>query len=113
MRALLRRDTNRGFNYLALMVLAGGIAAIGLLTDTLHVVIGAILVAPGFEPFVRIAFGIPEQEREDLRMGLRYTAAGYFGLAAGAVAVGLAAKASPSAVPNLEDLAVVSCADGQ
>jgi hypothetical protein len=50
MAFLLRRDTNLSTNYLLLMALAGAVAAIGLWTNTLHIVVGAMVIAPGFEP---------------------------------------------------------------
>jgi hypothetical protein len=54
----LRRDTNITPNFLLLMATSGAVAAFGLVSDTLHVVLGAMLIAPGFEPLLRILFGI-------------------------------------------------------
>ncbi len=58
MAFLLRREANPSANYLALMALSGGVAAVGLWTDTLHIVVGAMVIAPGFEPLLRIPFGL-------------------------------------------------------
>lgn len=33
-------------------------AGIGLLTGALHVVIGAMVIAPGFQPFARFVLGV-------------------------------------------------------
>lgn len=58
MAVLLRQDTNAGLNYLALTFLAGAIAAAGLWADMLHVVVGAMVIAPAFEPLIRLPFGL-------------------------------------------------------
>ncbi len=82
---LLRTDTQPSVNFLLLMALAGAIAAFGLVTDTLHVVVGGMLVAPGFEPILRGVFGLLGH-RHSFGAGLRATLAGYAALAAGAAA---------------------------
>lgn len=84
MAFLLRQDTNLAPNYLALMVLAGAIAAVGLWTDTLHVVIGSMVIAPAFEPLVRIPFGFVAGPRRIAKGGAISMIAGYVALAIGA-----------------------------
>lgn len=81
----LRRDTNVTVNYLLLMTVAGAIACFGVVAGTLHIVVGAMLIAPGFEPVLRIAFGALGR-RHGAREGLRSVVAGYLALAAGAAA---------------------------
>ncbi len=54
---LLRRNANPTLNFLVLMGLSGAIAAAGLWADTVHVVIAAMVVAPGFQPLLRIPLG--------------------------------------------------------
>lgn len=83
MAFLLRQDTNLASNYLALMALAGAVAAVGLWTDTLHMVIGAMVIAPAFEPLVRIPFGVIAGPRELTRRGLLSTVVGYVMIALG------------------------------
>lgn len=58
MESSLLKESNANRNTLFLMFAAGVIAAIGVSTNTLHVVIGAMLIAPGFEPITRIALGV-------------------------------------------------------
>ena len=82
---LLRRDTNPSHNFLALMALAGAVAGMGLTLDTLHIVLGAMLIAPGFEPLVRIAFGAASGLGDTARRGVVATVISYLALAAGAV----------------------------
>ncbi|WP_106476273.1 DUF389 domain-containing protein [Phytohalomonas tamaricis] len=84
MAFLLRRDTNLSFNYLAAMTLAGAVAAGGLWTDLLHVIVGAMIIAPAFEPLVRIPFGMITRAKELIPSGFASVAAGYLCLAAGA-----------------------------
>lgn len=83
MEFLLREDTNLAFNFLALMFLAGAIAGVGLWTDTLHLIIGAMVIAPAFEPLVRLPFGLIIGPRSLSRRAALSAAAGYLMLAAG------------------------------
>jgi hypothetical protein len=85
--ALLRRNTNVGSNFLVLMAVAGGIAAVGIVEDTVHIVVGAMLLAPGFEPILRIVFGGMTRGRgTGVGSGLWSTLSGYAALATGAAA---------------------------
>lgn len=81
---LLRRDTNLGFNYLSLMALAGAIAAAGIWTDMVHIVIGAMVIAPGFEPLLRIPLGMIAGPRVLASRGLWTSLAGHAMIAVGA-----------------------------
>lgn len=54
----MAKESNMTANGLLLMAAAGAIAAIGISTDTLHAVIGAMIIAPGFEPITRVALGL-------------------------------------------------------
>ena len=98
MGALLRRDTNVTSNYLMAMFFSGVIAAAGLWTDTLHIVVGAMVVAPGFEPIIRIPFGLLAQHGRSWRQGLVSTVIGYGVLILGAAAAtwfGMLTDSSP------------------
>lgn len=99
---MLRQETNLNANYLALMAISGAIAAVGLWTDTLHVVVAAMVVAPGFEPLLRIRSGLVAGPRVLASRGLRSTLAGYLALAAGALLALLALRAiDPAASTDL------------
>ena len=82
---MLRRETNITNNYVMAMAFAGGVAAAGLWTDTLHIVVGAAVIAPGFEPILRIPFGLIAMRKPRLRRGLLSTAVGYGALFLGAL----------------------------
>lgn len=84
MAFLLRRETNLSVNYLLLMALSGSIAAVGLWTNTLHIVIGAMVIAPGFEPLIRLPFGWIGGPGVLASRGLISTISGYLILAVGA-----------------------------
>ena len=96
---LLRRETNLGVNYLALMALAGAVAAVGLWTDALHVVIGAMVIAPGFEPLLRLTLGFVGGPRVLATRGADSALAGYLALALGAGLTLLALNTVDSGTP--------------
>jgi hypothetical protein len=80
----LGQETNISTNYLLIMLLAGAVAAAGLWTDTVHIVIGAMVIAPGFAPIIRTPFGLIGKGGNSARNGIYSTAAGYLTLALGA-----------------------------
>jgi hypothetical protein len=82
---LLRRDTNPSLNFLGMMALAGAVAGAGLMQDILHIVIGAMLIAPGFEPLVRVSAGLACGLRDSAWRGVLSAALAYVVLALGAV----------------------------
>ncbi len=99
----LRQETNIGFNYLALMFLSGAVAATGLWADKLHLIIGAMVIAPAFEPFVRIPFGLIAGPSELTKRGIFSCASGYLALAGGAlIAVLILRVIDPAAASDLE-----------
>jgi hypothetical protein len=85
MAFLMREDTNVSPNFLASMFLAGGVAAAGLWSDTLHVVVGAMLIAPAFEPLLRVPFGGLIGPGRIARSGLVSTGTGYLLMLLGGV----------------------------
>ncbi|HEV2148362.1 MAG TPA: DUF389 domain-containing protein [Longimicrobiaceae bacterium] len=84
----MAKESNMTPNALLLMGIAGGIAAAGIATDTLHLVVGAMIVAPGFEPITRVSFGIVTRNTR-WRHALLHAVQGYAVLVAGAVAASL------------------------
>ena len=75
---------------------------IGIASDALHLVIAAMVIAPGFEPMARIALGMAAHS-SSWRRGARDTVKGYLALVAGAFAGGLIASLaghSPLADPG-------------
>lgn len=76
MAFLLRSDTNPSLNYLVAMAMAGAIAAGGLWTDTLHLIVGAMIIAPAFEPLARLPFALVTGARELISTGVTSILAG-------------------------------------
>ncbi len=53
-QSLLEREATMGPSKVFVMFTAGAVAAIGM-TNSVHLVIGAMVIAPGFEPFSKLA----------------------------------------------------------
>ncbi|NJK93918.1 MAG: DUF389 domain-containing protein, partial [Bacteroidales bacterium] len=54
----INSDSNTSINTLIMMFMSGSLAIIGLYTNSLHIVVAGMLIAPGFMPISRIALGI-------------------------------------------------------
>ncbi|HEX6970587.1 MAG TPA: DUF389 domain-containing protein [Micromonosporaceae bacterium] len=85
----LSRESTMDANKLPVMFFAGVIAAVGIATGSVHVVVGAMVIAPGFEPMLRVVLGIVGRSRV-WRYGLLNLALGYGALVVGAVTATLA-----------------------
>lgn len=80
MEAGLRHQGRVTSNYLALMAAGGVVAAVGLVSeDTPQAIafVAASVIAPGFEPLVKIPLGLVLRRWEVLRLGLVSASAGY------------------------------------
>lgn len=88
---VIGRESNATRNTLGVMAIAGAVAAIGLATNALHLVIAAMVIAPGFEPVLRISLGITTRSTA-WRHGLVQTATSYAALLAGALAAAVALR---------------------
>lgn len=93
MELTVARESNMTVNGLLLMASAGVIAAAGISTDALHLVVGAMVIAPGFEPVSRIALGAVARGIA-WRHGLADTAKGYLALALAACLTALVLRAA-------------------
>ena len=58
MEMTISNDSNTSINTLLIMFISGSLATIGIATNSLHIVIGGMLVAPGFMPITRVALEI-------------------------------------------------------
>lgn len=104
MATMLRRETNLTVNYLIAMFFAGAIAAVGIWTSTIHIIVGAMVIAPGFEPIIRVPFGLLAKDRQAWAQGLSSTAGGYIVLIAGAALAAAILRAVQPDVPALGEL---------
>lgn len=91
LESLLHRESGMTANTVGVMSLAGFIAALGLLTDALHLLVGAMVIAPGFEPLSRIALGWVGRSRA-WRRGGADALKGYAALMAGAALAAAVAR---------------------
>lgn len=85
----LNKESGMTLGAMIVMAVAGAIATIGLMTNALHLVIGAMVIAPGFEPISRIALGMVNRTLS-WKSGAIDTLKGYTSLIAGAALTALA-----------------------
>lgn len=85
---MLEREASIGANKAMAMAAAGAVAAVGILTNSVHLVIGAMVIAPGFEPFLKVALRVTGRGRS-FRRGFIDIAVGWCVLAVGAAAATL------------------------
>lgn len=81
--SVIGKESNMTINAMMVMFVSGVVATIGIATNALHLVMGAMLIAPGFLPMVRVSLGIVG-ESEAWRRGLIDILKGYTALAVGA-----------------------------
>jgi uncharacterized hydrophobic protein (TIGR00271 family) len=81
----IRHETNVMVNYVLFMLLAGGVAAVGLWQNAPHIVVGAMLIAPALLPLMRISFGAVGGDGTLALRGISSTLAGYGAVFAGAL----------------------------
>lgn len=84
MLANINKESNMSINNMFIMFLAGVIAVIGITANALHIVVGAMVIAPGFEPVARISLGLVTRH-SDWRQGLKDTLKDYIALLVGAI----------------------------
>lgn len=98
MEFVLARESTMGLNKVLVMFLAGVVAAVGIATNAVHIVVGAMVIAPGFEPLLRIALGVVTRSQV-WRRGAVDAAKGYGSLVAGAAATSAGLPALGVPVP--------------
>lgn len=84
MEWMIGKESNMTLNALLLMLGAGLIASLGIVTGALHLVIGAMVIAPGFEPIIRVTLALAAGT-PGWRRGAIDTLKGYVFLFAGAL----------------------------
>lgn len=88
---MLEREATMGANKVAAMAAAGAVATVGLLTNSVHLVLGAMVIAPGFEPFLKVALRVAGRGRSFPR-GFYDICAGWAALVVGATLTALALR---------------------
>ena len=92
MEVVIAKNSNMTASALLVMAISGVLATVGIATNALHIVVGAMLIAPGFQPIVRIALGVVGKGG-GWRRGIAHTVQAYLALAAGAAATALLLQA--------------------
>lgn len=92
MEMIISNDSNATTSTLLLMGIAGSLSVVGIVTNALHIVIGGMLIAPGFMPIIRIPLGLVSRHRRWYR-GAIDTLKCYAALIAGAAATSLVLRA--------------------
>lgn len=92
MEMTMSSDSNTSLNTLLVMFTAGALAVVGLTTNALHIVIGGMLLAPGFMPITRVALGVVTRHKS-WYFGLIDFARGYLALMVGAAVMAMALMA--------------------
>ena len=95
MEATIGKEANMTRNAIALMAVSGIFAAVGLAYSTLHYVIAASVIAPGFLPLNRVALCILSKS-PGWRKGLYDFAVGYLALFVSALVTTLLLRLSAS-----------------
>ena len=80
----LQETSNPTPNFLLLMLISGGIAAVAFWNDQLLPLLAAQLIGPHFEVLLRVPLGLAVKSREMVGRGLIAIIAGYAALIAGA-----------------------------
>lgn len=93
----LARETTLGINETIVMALAGAVAAVGLVTNAPHLVIGAMVIAPGFEPMLKVSLSVAAGGGA-WRQGFLQTVKGYGALIAGALVAAIVLRATGTAL---------------
>ena len=83
MHFMLARESRMSVNKVMVMAAAGVVAAAGIATNAVHVVVGAMVIAPGFEPLLRLSLGALNRHHV-WRYGAMDCLKGYGALLAGA-----------------------------
>ena len=94
MASAIRASTNMRANEVLLMAASGVLAAVGLATDAVELVIAAMVIAPEFQPLVQAALGAVSRSRASVRAGVGHVVVGWVALAGAAAATAFALELS-------------------
>lgn len=85
LEAAMSSDSTMTRERLLVMLIAGFIAGVGIVTGAIHVVVGAMVIAPGFQPFARFALGLVNRSRS-WQGGFQDALSAYLSVVTGAAA---------------------------
>lgn len=91
--AAITKSSTMSASGLAAMFVSGAFAAIGITTGAIHLAVGALMIAPAFQPVIRISLGLFTRN-DAWRRGLRDAALGYAAVIVGAIVGALLIQAT-------------------
>jgi uncharacterized hydrophobic protein (TIGR00271 family) len=81
-------------SFFILLLLAGLIGAVGILTNSSILIVGAMVVGPEYSAIIAVALGLERRDRAAIRRGLAALAAGFLLAIAATLAFGLVIRAT-------------------
>lgn len=69
--ARIRDDSSLSASFVTMLTLAVAIAAVGILTDSAVLIVGAMVIGPEYGPLASIALGLHKRRSQRVRRGLR------------------------------------------
>lgn len=88
MDRVMAAESNTTLNALIVMTISGAVATVGIAENALHLAVGAMVIAPGFEPVVRGVLRVVARADRPF-LGWRQLLEAYGALLAGAAATAL------------------------
>lgn len=95
--ATIRRGAVYSPSFFVLLAIAGLIGAVGILTNSQILIVGAMVVGPEYDAIIAAALGISQRDRSAIRDGLLALASGFFAAIVVTFAFGVAVRASGKA----------------
>src|SRR6266700_2534653 len=93
-RAKIRADAIYPPSFFILLAIAGLIGAVGILTNSQILIVGAMVVGPEYNAIIGVALGISKRDRAEMRDGLLALCWGFLAAIAVTLLFGLAVRAS-------------------
>lgn len=69
--ARVRDDSSLSFSFVTMLTIAVAISAVGILTDSAVLIVGAMVIGPEYGPLASIALGLHKRRLRRVRRGLR------------------------------------------
>jgi uncharacterized hydrophobic protein (TIGR00271 family) len=92
--AVIRQGEAYAPSFYALLTVAGLIGAVGILTNSQILIVGAMVVGPEYNAIIGVALGITKRNRAEVRDGLLALCCGFLAAIAVTLLFGLAVRAS-------------------
>jgi len=92
--AVIRHGEAYAPSFYALLAMAGLIGAVGILTNSQILIVGAMVVGPEYNAIMGVALGITRRAREEIRDGLLALCGGFLAAIALTLLFGLAVRTS-------------------